>query len=237
MLGCGRVSGRDSRRRRVVVVGASGFGRECLDVVEAMVAAGSELDLVGVVDDDPSPANLDRLAARGVSHLGSLTDFIGAGDTAVGYVLGVGKPHTRAVLVEQLDAAGFAAVPAIHPSAVIGSVPSFGPGVVICSGAVISTNVQLGRHVHINPNATVGHDAVLAEFVSINPGAVVSGEVVVGVGTLVGASATILQGLLVREDVVVGAGAVVTRNVPRAVTIKGVPGSWSQSPTGSSASA
>ena len=208
-------------------MGASGFGRECLDVIEAMVAAGSRLQLVGVVDDAPSQANLDRLAARGVTHLGSLADFIEAGDTTVRYVLGVGSPQTRAILVERLDVAGFTAVTAIHPSAVIGSVPSFGPGVVICSGAVISTNVNLGRHVHINPNATIGHDAVLSELVSVNPGAVVSGEVLVGVGALVGASATILQGLVVGDDVVVGAGAVVTRDVPSAVTVKGVPGTWS----------
>lgn len=218
--------GPEPSARSVVVIGASGFGRECLDVIEAMVAAGSDLEVVGVVDDAPSPANLDRLTARGVEHLGSLAAFIDAGDTSIGYVLGVGNPRTRHVLVEQLDRAGFTAVAAIHPSASIGSVPSFGPGVVICSGAVVSTNVTLGRHVHLNPHATIGHDAVLADFVSVNPGAVISGEVVVGAGTLVGASATVLQGLLVREDVVIGAGAVVTRDVPPGVTVIGVPGTW-----------
>ncbi|KGN41403.1 acetyltransferase [Knoellia aerolata] len=213
--------------RRVVVVGASGFGRECLDVLEAMVAAGVDLEVVGVFDDAPSPANRDRLGVRGVAHLGSLADFIAADDTSISYVLGVGHPQTRVTLVERLDTAGFTAFSAIHPSAVIGSDPSIGPGSVICAGAVVSTNVKLGRHVHLNPHVTIGHDAVLADFVSVNPGAVVSGEVTVGAATLVGASATILQGLLVREDAVIGAGAVVTRNVPNGVTVTGVPGSWS----------
>ena len=36
---------------RVVVIGASGFGRECLDVLDAMIAAGSPVDVLGVVDD------------------------------------------------------------------------------------------------------------------------------------------------------------------------------------------
>ena len=51
---------------RVVVVGASGFGRECLDVLEAMAAAGSPVEVAGVVDDGPSELNLERLAARGI---------------------------------------------------------------------------------------------------------------------------------------------------------------------------
>lgn len=215
------------RAERVVVVGASGFGRECLDVLGAMIAAGADLEVVGVVDDSPSPLNLKRLAARGVAHVGSLDDFISAGDTSVEYVLGIGHPATRRLLVERLDAAGFVPRAAVHPSAVVGSLPAFDDGVVICSGAVVSTNVRLGRHVHVNPHATIGHDAVLEEFVSVNPGAVISGEVAVGARSLVGASATILQGLRVGEDAVIGAGSVVTHDVPGAVVVKGVPGTWS----------
>ena len=213
---------------RVVVIGASGFGRECLDVLEAMVATGSELQVLGVVDDDPSPLNLKRLAARGVAHLGSLDELL-AHDRTVQYVLGIGHPATRRSLVARLDAAGFAPRAAVHPSASIGSVSRLDEGVVICAGAVVSTNVRLGRHVHVNPNATIGHDAVLGDFVSINPAAVISGEVEVGPGSLVGANATVLQGLRVGSGVVVGAGSVVTRHVPDGVVVKGVPGAWPSS--------
>ena len=56
------MSGTESSRRKVVVVGASGFGRECLDVLDAMVADGAPLEVVGVVEatryddllDDPA---------------------------------------------------------------------------------------------------------------------------------------------------------------------------------------
>lgn len=215
-----------SAPERVVVVGASGFGRECLDVLEAMIREGADVEVVGVVDDEPSEVNLKRLAARGVPHLGTLSDLV-SGDSALHYVMGIGHPGVRRGLVERLDASGFTAFPAIHPSAVIGSLPFLDDGVVICAGAVISTNVRLGRHVHVNPHATIGHDAVLRDFVSVNPAAVISGEVEVRSGTLLGASATILQGLTVGEGVTVGAGSVVTHDVPQDVVVKGVPGTWS----------
>lgn len=211
---------------RVIVVGASGFGRECLDVLEAMIAAGVELEVVGVIDDAPSAVNLERLTARRVPHLGGLNGLLEAGETDIRYVLGIGDPAIRRSLASRLDAAGFAPFTAVHPSAIAGSVCQLGAGVVVCSGAVISTNVVLGEHVHVNPNATIGHDAALEDYVSVNPAAIVSGEVVVGAGTLVGAGATILQGLTVGEGVTVGAGAVVTRNVPSGAVVTGVPGRW-----------
>jgi sugar O-acyltransferase (sialic acid O-acetyltransferase NeuD family) len=210
---------------RVVVVGASGFGRECLDVLEAMAAAGSAIDIVGVVDDGPSAVNLERLAARGVTYLGTVAEWLSGGPSEH-YVLGIGVPDVRRRLVGRLEDAGARPFTAVHPSATFGALVDVGEGVVVCAGATISTNVRLGRHVHVNPNATIGHDAVLADFVSVNPGAVVSGEVTIGRGTLVGAAATILQSLTVGESTLVGAGAVVTKDVPAGVVVKGIPGQW-----------
>ena len=215
-------------RTRVVVVGGSGFGREALDVLDAMVAAGADLDILGVVDDAINHVNHQRLLDRGVASLGTRAEWLAGAPGEVSYVLGVGSPGVRRRLVAEMDAAGHRPFAAVHPSATFGARTTLAEGVVVCAGAAVSNNVRLGRHVHVNPNATIGHDADLHDFVSINPAAVISGEVVVATGTLVGAAATILQGLTVGEHVVVGAGAVVTRNVPSYVVVKGVPGRWEE---------
>ena len=165
---------------RVVVVGASGFGRECLDVLEAMAAAGSPVEVAGVVDDGPSELNAERLAARGVPYLGTVDEWLTSRGSDERYVLGIGSPEVRRRLVDRLEDAGARPFTAVHPSATFGASVVVGEGVVVCAGATISTNVRLGRHVHLNPHATVGHDAVLDDFVSVNPAAVISGEVTVG---------------------------------------------------------
>lgn len=208
---------------QVVVVGASGFGRESLDVLGAMIEAGSSIEILGVVDDSPSLENLKRLEARNIAYLGTIDDWIKETKSSSQYLLGIGNPIVREILVAKIETAGFTPFTAVHPTAIIGTQVSWSPGVIVCAGAVISTNVCLGRHVHVNPSVTIGHDSILEDFVSVNPAAVISGEVVVMQKTLVGAAATILQGLTIGKKVVIGASACVTRNIESGSIVKGVP--------------
>jgi sugar O-acyltransferase (sialic acid O-acetyltransferase NeuD family) len=209
--------------RDLVVVGAGGFGREALDVIEASVRAGATLRVLGVVDTRPSEENLGRLRERGVAYLGTEDAWLGEQREGLGYVIGVGAPMARERAAGRLDEAGLTATTVIHPSAVVGTRAEVSGGVVICAGVQVSTNVTLGRHAHLNPGVIVGHDAVVEDYASLNPGAIVSGEVRVGRGALIGAGAVVLQGLRVGEGATVGAAACVVRDVAPGVVVKGVP--------------
>src|SRR6188508_1027519 len=111
---------------RVVVVGASGFGRECLDVLEAMAAAGSPVEVVGVVDDGPSELNLERLAARDVAFVGTIEEWLSSRVADERYVLGIGSPEVRRRLVSRIEHAGARPFTAVHPSATFGACVAVG---------------------------------------------------------------------------------------------------------------
>lgn len=211
--------------KSVVVIGAGGFGREVLDILESVnrCAAISRYEVLGVIDDGPSAASLSRLADRGYKHLGGLGEWLTTGTEAL-FVVAIGNPLVRSRICA-LIASNTALEPLtiVHPTAVIGSEVRLGKGSVICAGVQISTNVGVADQVHVNPGAIIGHDTTLADYVSINPGAVVSGEVTVGESCLIGAGAVVLQGLTVGAGSVVGAGGVVTRDVGTGRVVKGVP--------------
>ena len=206
----------------LVVVGAAGFGREVLDVIDAVNDVNPTLDLLGVLDDDPSEVNLKRLLTRDVRFLGSTHAWLDAGHDGY-FVIAIGDPSTRRRLAARFEAAGQLPVTLVHPSATFGSGARCGPGAVVCAGVQVSNNVRLGEHTHVNPSATIGHDAVLGDFVSVNPGAVISGDCRISDGCLIGAGSVILQGLQVGGWATVGAAACVTRSVPAGTTVKGVP--------------
>jgi sugar O-acyltransferase (sialic acid O-acetyltransferase NeuD family) len=208
----------------LIVVGAGGFGRETIDAVMAVNAAAAEppWNLAGVVDDAPSDINRSRLAELGVPYLGTCDAAI-SGSERPRFVVAIGSPRVRRVLADRFEAAGFPPAVITHPAASIGRRCRLGDGTIVLAGARLTTNISLGRHVHVNPNATVGHDTVLGDFVSLNPACSISGDCRVGEGTLVGVGAVVLHQLVVGSEAVVGAGACVVRAVPDRATVKGVP--------------
>lgn len=210
----------------LVVVGASGFGRESLDVIEAIEKHEGSVRILGVVDDAPSNINLKRLRERSIPFLGSVDEWSNNSEKETRFVVGIGSPRIRESISKKLESLGFQTLSIIHPRAEVGSNVKVSEGAVICAGAVISTNVVLSRYTHVNPNVTIGHDSKINDFVSLNPGSIISGEVEIESGVLVGAGALILQQLKIGLNSTVGAGAVVTKDVPPNVVVKGVPGRW-----------
>jgi sugar O-acyltransferase (sialic acid O-acetyltransferase NeuD family) len=209
----------------LVVAGAGGFGRETLDVVEAMNAAAPSpvWTLLGVVDDAISDANHERLTARSVPFLGTIDEFLRQHGRTASYVVGIGSPHVRRRVVARFDHAGLSPATLVHPSVTCGAVTVFGSGTVVCAGVTVSTNVRLGEHVHVNPNVTIGHDTVIDDYVSINPLAGISGDCVIESGVLVGVGAIVLNGLRVGHGATLGGAACAVRDVLPGTTVVGVP--------------
>lgn len=211
----------------LVVAGAGGFGRETLDVVEAINAAAPSpvWQLLGVLDDSLTDVNRGRLAARSIPFLGQIDDFLRNSDSGdpVSYVVGIGSPVVRRRVAALFENAGLSAATLVHPSGTRGALSELGPGTVLCAGVTISNNVTLGHHVHVNPNATIGHDTFVEDYVSINPLAAISGDCVIESGVLVGAGAVVLNGLSVGRGATVGGAACVVRDVPPGTTVVGVP--------------
>lgn len=210
-------------REPVVVWGAGGFGREAIEVILAENCAGTipRWQLLGVVDDDPSPLNLARLTDLGVAYLGDPELLRQIENVSV--VLGVGSPSCRGHMSALLDQWGISSPTIVHPSAVISRQSTIGQGAVICAGVSVGTNVAIGCHVHLNAHVVIGHDTVLKNHVSVNPNATISGDCTIGEGALIGAAAVVLEQVAVGDDAVVGAAACVVRDVPTGRTVKGVP--------------
>lgn len=189
----------------VWVLGAGGQAREAEQLLRAtgQDTEGRRLRFIGLVDEDDE--------AELVGRSGAL-------------VLGVGTPSLRHRLMSRFLAQERFIFPTlVHPRADVGDAAVLAAGVVVASGCVVTTDVQIGQGTALNPRVGVGHDSRLGRCCVVNPGANISGSILIGDEVLIGTGATILQGLSIGDGVVIGAGAVVTRDVPAGVTVVGVP--------------
>ena len=206
----------------LAIFGASGFAREVAAWAERATWDGSGFRLVAFIDD-VNPGG--ELRGRPVLTLAKM-----ARAQRPAFVVAVGDPALREDLAHAAESAGLpVAPPLVHPSVQYDEDHvTLGPGTVICAGSILTTDIAVARHVQINLDCTVGHDVSLGDYATLAPGVHVSGKVAIGRGAYLGTGAVTVDGdydqpLVIGDRAVVGAGAVVTRDVPPATTVVGVP--------------
>lgn len=201
----------------LVIVGASGFGREVACLVEDINASQPKWNLLGLVDD-----NLKDSTIEGFNILGALKDIYTI-EPRPTIVVAIADPPTRKRLVEVLRYDGFEFATLIHPTVSIGKKVTIGEGTIICRNTLFTTNVDVGEHCIINVNCSFGHDTKVEDYVSIMSHTAIAGDVLVGSGCYFGLHCTVINKISLGEWSKYGAGTVVVRDMPPKIVAVGSP--------------
>jgi len=204
--------------KRIIIVGAGGFGREVLQW--ARHAWPEHVPkIAGFLSADPD--KLDGHAPT-LPILGSPADF--EPQPSDGLVLAIGVPRIRRGVAEQLEANGARFLTLIHPTAIVADTAHIGIGTVICPYAIVSDAVRLGRFVLVNYHASLAHDASAGDFAVVSPYAVLAGEASIGREVFLGLHASIGPGIRVGDESKVSANSAVLASAGPGSLIHGVPG-------------
>ena len=204
---------------KVAIIGTGGFGREVLDVLEAVNQVSPTYEIMGFITDPgyQQPGELINEAPV----LGYF-DWLAA-HPEVKVICGVGAPDTRKRLIVQAEEAGADFFSVVHPRAVMTRWVTMGSGTIVTAGCILTNNIVLGNHVHLNLDCTVGHDVVIEDYVTVSPGVHVSGNVTLKEGCFIGTGANLIERKTVGAGSVIGAGSVVVKDIPPQVTAVGIP--------------
>lgn len=209
-------------QNKIVIFGAGGFAREVLQVIldiNHQSADSPPWNPIGFVVDE---------TFTGASRLHDLPVHTGLAwlkqNADVKVIIAVGSPAARMQIARRISQHTpnmFATV--IHPTAWLGRQVNVGAGSIICAGTQITTDIEIGAHVHVNIGCTVGHDSNFGDFVTLNPGVNASGNVTLGTGCEIGTGSVLLPHVQVGEWAIAGAGTVVTKTLLSNVTAVGAP--------------
>jgi sugar O-acyltransferase (sialic acid O-acetyltransferase NeuD family) len=204
--------------RRIVIVGAGGFGREVLQWARDAWPSQASL-IAGFLSDDLG--RLERYSA-GVGILSKVVDYRPeAGDYLL---LAIGVPYSRRRVAECLKSRGSSFVTLVHPDARVASTATIGEGSIICPYAIVSDSAAIGRCVLVNYHASFGHDAVAGDYAVLSPYASLGGGARIEDEVFLGLHASVGPGKLIGIRSKVSANSCALVSAPSDSLVFGVPG-------------
>ena len=204
----------------LIIIGASGFGREVAWLVERINKKEQIWNIVGFMDDNEK---IQGTIINGYRVVGKTTDVMMFPEAF--YVCAIGSSKIREKIINRVSEINpnikFGTV--IDPSVEMSDLVTIGEGTIICAHTIITVNITIGNHVIINLDCTVGHDAVIGDFVTMYPSVNVSGITQIGQYTELGTGMQIIQGKCIGDNTIIGAGAIVVKDIPANCVAVGSP--------------
>ena len=201
----------------LILLAASGLGREVLNAVEA---AGRDR-VIGFLDDE---AALHGTSVNGVPVLGSMEDAVRY--NGVSFVACAGRGQSRQAIVRRLESSGissdrYAAV--VDPTVRVPRGCSIGGGAILLAQTVLTADVHIGRHVVAMPHVTLTHDNRIDDFATLCAQVGLGGSVHVGEAAYLGMGSSVREGIAIGTEATLGMGAVLLEDLPAGATWAGCP--------------
>lgn len=205
--------------RRILIVGAGGFGREVLQWARDAWPHDSERIAGFLSANDDSLRGFDC----GIDVVSSPDGYEPADDD--GLLLAIGVPYVRRNVAESLLARGAVFLTLIHPTAIVSTSAKIGAGSILCPYSIASDSCQVGRFVLMNYHTSLGHDATAGDFSVLSPYATLGGDAHVGDDVFLGLHASVGPGKSIGARSKISANSAALTNAPSDSIIYGVPGS------------
>lgn len=204
-------------RRRVLVYGAGGFGREVVSWLRT--DAASDIAPVAFIDDSACEVETESLTQLPVGPLSEMAKRYRGSEVLVA----LGSGRSRQDAASRAVQAGLKIADFVHSSVILGERVVIGRGSLIMPGTILTCDITIGQLVVVNCSCNIGHDVTIGNCATLLGNNSLNGNVRVGEYATLGSRVTVLPGKRVGDRSVVGIGSVVVRSVREATTVFGVP--------------
>lgn len=201
----------------IVIIGASGFGKEISWLIEEINKENKRWNILGYVDDDKSKIGYK---VNNYDVFGTVDWLL---DKELNVVIAIADPIIRREIASKLKDTANDFPNLIHPNILKSESIEMGKGIIIAANSIVTVDIEIGNFVIIDRNCNIGHDTKINEMVTILPSSTISGNVTINQGVFIGTGAVVIQGLTVGMNSTIGAGAVAVSDIPNNCVVVGVP--------------
>ncbi len=205
LMGRRKVRRKEMTKPKIILVGAGGHCRSCIDVIEQE----DRFEIMGIVDKAKQD---ESSAVMGYPLIGTDDDLQVLRkecDNALVTVGQIKSPTVRIRLYERLKELGFELPRIVSPLAYVSRHTEIGEGTVVMHRATVNAGAMVGSNCILNTCSLVEHDASIGNHVHLSTGAVVNGDSSVGSRSFIGSGATVVHGITLPEQSFVRAGQLV----------------------------
>ncbi len=185
----------------ILVVGAGGHARACIDVIEQedhFIVKG----LVGLPDEVGS--KILGYPVLGVDE--DLPALLGDCANALIAVGQIKTPKPRIRLFDLMQNNSCALPVIVSPYAYVSPHAKLDAGTIVMHGAVVNAGAVVGRNCIINSLSLIEHDVVIADHCHIATAATINSGVRIGTGTFIGSNSSVRQCVNIGERCLIGMG-------------------------------
>ena len=208
--------------KKIVLIGAGGFGREVASIIEVLNSIKPTYELLGFLDDGSQYHEGDMI--DGYPWIGKKEWILEHKEDVVCNCT-IANPKIKRKIQEELTSQGvvFETIIAYGGFGYIGPNTEIGPGCVFYGGVTISVDCKIGAGVVMNQMVNIGHDVVIGDYTTIMPFTGISGCCKIGSEVNIGGHAFIIPGKKVGDTATIAAGSIVFANVKAGTTVLGNP--------------
>lgn len=189
-------------KKNICIIGAGGCGKEILCLITDL---GRSNDVYCFMETDEFYKKRIVLDIR----VEPISNFNSEKHKAI---VAVGDPHGREKIIKQLPkSTKFETL--IHPNVSISKWNKIGEGSIICTGCILTCDIELGQHAYINSGCTIAHDCKIGDYFTAAPSVNISGKCEIGKRVYIGTNSAIRDKISICDEVIIGMGSVVVKDI------------------------
>jgi sugar O-acyltransferase (sialic acid O-acetyltransferase NeuD family) len=197
--------------KTIILLGAGGHCKSCIDVIEKENKY-KILYILDKINKNKKLFNYKISSENLLKKKKNLFAFVTVGQ--------IKNYRIRQKLFKKLLSLNFKIPSIISPLSYVSPKASIGSGTIIMHGVIINADVRIGKNCIINTNSVIEHGVKIKDHTHISTGAIINGETIIGSKVFIGSGSVVTNNIKVDDCCIVGSGINIKKNLKKNSIVK-----------------